>query len=108
MEKNQLENRRIKSDKSMVKTRAHVYVSGRVQGVFFRQNTKQKAESIGVTGYVRNLPDGRVEAIFEGEENNVKSLVDFCKNGSREAIVTNVDVKFETFSGDFQNFEITY
>ena len=52
----------------MVKARIHVFVSGRVQGVFFRQTTKQLAESLGVNGWIRNLQDGRVEAVFEGEE----------------------------------------
>ena len=92
----------------MANIRAHVFVSGRVQGIFFRQNTKQKAESHGVTGWVRNLPDGRVEAIFEGEEEDVKALVDFCRKGPRGAVITNVDVTFERFAGEFRNFKVTY
>jgi acylphosphatase len=60
----------------MNKVRAHVLVSGKVQGVFFRQKTQRQALSFGVTGWVRNLPDGRVEAVFEGEEEAVKALVD--------------------------------
>jgi acylphosphatase len=62
-----------------VKVRAHVFVSGRVQGVFFRQTTQLKAQSLGVRGWIKNLFDGRVEAIFEGEENAVKELVDFSR-----------------------------
>jgi acylphosphatase len=62
----------------MNKVRAHVLVSGKVQGVFFRQKTQRQAQSFGVTGWVRNLPDGRVEAVFEGEEEAVKALVDYC------------------------------
>ena len=65
----------------MEKTRAHVFVSGRVQGVFFRQKTKDQAESQCVTGWVKNLDDGRVEAVFEGDEDAVKMLVAFCKKG---------------------------
>jgi acylphosphatase len=92
----------------MANIRAHVFISGWVQGIFFRQNTKQKAESHGVTGWVRNLPDGRVEALFEGEEEDVKALVDFCRKGPRGAVITNVDVTFERFAGEFRNFKVTY
>lgn len=92
----------------MTKTRAHVYVSGKVQGVYFRQQTKQHAESRGVTGWVRNLPDRRVEAVFEGEEDKVKALVDFCRTGPAGAVVAGVDVKFEGFTGEFKRFEVTY
>ena len=92
----------------MVSIRAHVFVGGRVQGIFFRQNTKQKAESHGVTGWVRNLDDGRVEAVFEGEEDDVKALVDFCRRGPRGAVITNVDVAFERFAGEFRSFKVTY
>jgi len=63
--------------------RAHVLVSGRVQGVFFRSETQYEAEKIGVKGWVCNLPDGRVEAVFEGEEENVKKLITFCRQGQQ-------------------------
>ena len=92
----------------MAKVRAHVFISGMVQGVFFRQRTKQQAENLGVTGWVRNLYDGRVEAVFEGEEENVKALVDFCRKGPRGAVITNVDVAFERFTGEFRIFKVTY
>ena len=71
----------------MVKARVHVFVSGMVQGVFFRQKTKRQAESLGVNGWVRNLPDGRVEAVFEGEEEAVKALVEYCHHGPSSARV---------------------
>ncbi len=92
----------------MANVRAHVFVSGIVQGVFFRQKTKQQAENRGVRGGVRNLDDGRVEAVFEGEENDVKALVDFCRKGPRGALITNVYVEFEKPSGEFQNFKVAY
>jgi acylphosphatase len=92
----------------MVKARAHVFVSGKVQGVFFRQTTQRQAESRGVTGWVKNLPDGRVEAVFEGEENAVQSLVDFCKKGPPGAVVTDFSVESEPFTGKFGDFEIAY
>ena len=92
----------------MANVRAHVFVSGIVQGVFFRQKTRQQAQSRGVTGWIRNMDDGRVEAIFEGEEDSVKALVDFCSKGPKGALIINVDVAFETFAGEFQDFEVVY
>jgi acylphosphatase len=89
----------------MVQTRAHVFVSGRVQGVFFRQNTKQQADALGVLGWVRNLPDGKVEAIFEGEEQAVKTLVEFSRHGPSYAKVENVTVTYEDYAGEFADFE---
>lgn len=88
----------------MVKVRVHVFVSGRVQGVFFRQNTKRQADSLGVNGWVRNLPEGRVEAIFEGEESAVKTLVDYCYHGPSSARVDNVEVNYENYKGEFSDF----
>ena len=88
-----------------MKVRAHVFVSGRVQGVFFRQTTQQKAQSFGVKGWVKNLPDGRVEAVFEGEETAVKALEEYCHHGPPSAIVTNVDSVWEPFRGEFCDFE---
>ena len=88
----------------MVKARAHVFVSGRVQGVFFRQKTKQQAEGIVVNGWVRNLPDGRVEAVFEGEEEAVKALVEYCRHGPSSAKVENVEVNYEKYLGEFSDF----
>ncbi len=89
----------------MAKARVHVFVSGIVQGVFFRQKTKQQAEKLSVNGWVRNLPDGRVEAVFEGEEAAVKQLEEFCHHGPPSAVVTNVDSMWETYRGEFSGFE---
>ncbi len=89
----------------MTKVRVHVFVSGIVQGVYFRQKTKRQAESLGVNGWVRNLPDGRVEAVFEGEEQAVKTLVDYCHHGPSYAMVTNVDALWEPYRGEFSGFE---
>jgi acylphosphatase len=89
-----------------MKTRVHVFVSGRVQGVFFRQKTKQQAESFGVTGWVRNLPDGRVEAFFEGDEEAVKALVEYCHHGPSYARVTNIDASWEDYRGEFSDFKM--
>jgi len=91
-----------------VKVRAHVIVSGSVQGVFFRSETRDEAKKRGVNGWVRNLPDGRVEAVFEGEEESVKELVDFCKRGPMGARVTAADVVWENYRGEFHDFVIKY
>ncbi|MEO9296260.1 MAG: acylphosphatase [Nitrososphaera sp.] len=89
-----------------MKTRAHVFVSGKVQGVYFRQNTLQTANSYGVFGWVRNLPDGRVEAIFEGEEEAVNKVVEWCRAGPSAARVDSLDVKNEKYTGEFSSFAI--
>ena len=90
----------------MVKVRVHVFVCGRVQGVFFRQSTQLQAEGLDVKGWVRNLPDGRVEAVFEGEEQRVKTIVDYCRHGPSAAKVENVEVKHEDYKGEFSDFEL--
>lgn len=77
------------------RTRAHVFVSGRVQGVSFRATTRDTAREHGVEGWVRNLDDGRVEAVFEGPEEDVETLVAFCHEGSSAAHVRDVDVTYE-------------
>jgi acylphosphatase len=81
-------------------TRVHVLVRGRVQGVFFRAEARDRAESLGVSGWVRNLPDGSVEAVFEGEDDRVESMVDWCRRGPAGAEVEVVDVEREEPSGE--------
>ena len=88
------------------KARAHVYVSGWVQGVFFRSETKDEADRHGATGWVRNLPDGRVEAIFEGEKGQIEKLIEFCRRGPPGARVTKAEVSWEAFKGEFRGFRI--
>lgn len=89
-----------------MKVRAHVFISGRVQGVFFRSEARYEAKERGVNGWVRNLPDDRVEAVFEGEEEDVKRVIEFCKRGTPAARVGNADVMWENYSGEFRDFEI--
>jgi acylphosphatase len=93
---------------SQRKSRAHVFVSGRVQGVYFRQNTKQVATHHSVTGWVRNLPDSRVEAIFEGSEMDVNEVIEWCYVGPPKAKVDDVNVKFEKYTGKFSDFNVNY
>jgi len=84
--------------------RIHVLVSGKVQGVFFRSSTKEKAEELGISGWVRNLSDGRVEAVFEGEKEKVDKMVEWCRKGPEFAKVTDVDVFTEEYQGEFNGF----
>ncbi|WP_418285212.1 acylphosphatase [Halorubrum sp. DTA46] len=88
-------------------TRAHVYVSGNVQGVFYRATTRDTAREKGVSGWVRNLDDGRVEAVFEGSEDTVREMVEWCETGSDAATVDDVDVRFEEPEG-IDGFEVTW
>lgn len=91
-----------------MKVRVHVFVSGRVQAVFFRSETRREARKRGVEGWVRNLRDGRVEAVFEGDEDVVKELIEFCRQGPPSARVTHLDVKWENYTGEFKDFRVRY
>jgi acylphosphatase len=71
----------------MSKMRAHLFVEGRVQGVFFRACTQEEAQERKLTGWVKNLYDGRVEAVFEGEEKDVQSMIEWCHSGPPHAMV---------------------
>ncbi len=87
-------------------TRAHLLISGRVQGVNFRNHTQREARQLGLTGWVRNLWDGRVEAVFEGREDAVAKAVSWCHSGPSLAEVDSVDVTYEPAAGDFTSFRI--
>jgi acylphosphatase len=91
-----------------LKARAHVYVSGRVQGVLFRSETQDEARRQDVTGWVRNLADGRVEAVLEGEKDKVEALVEFCRRGPPGARVSKVDVTWEDYTGQFRSFAMRF
>lgn len=92
----------------MTEVRAHVFVSGRVQGVFFRSEIQHEANRRKVSGWVRNLPDGRVEAVFEGERDDVERLIEFCRRGPPGARVTRVEVRWERYTGEFRGFRVRY
>lgn len=92
----------------MAKIRAEIRISGRVQGVWFRQSTKQTAEQYGVSGSCRNCPDGSVQAIFEGEERAVRAVVDWCRRGPEMARVDELQVDWQAATGEFERFTVRH
>jgi len=90
------------------KASVHIFVSGRVQGVYFRENARKKAQELGVFGWIRNLIDGRVEAVFEGEKRNVEEIVNWAKRGPIWAKVEDIQINWQDYKGEFNNFEIKY
>ncbi len=89
------------------RTRVHVFVSGTVQGVYYRATTRDTARDAGVDGWVKNLEDGRVEAVFEGPEADVESMVEWCHEGSPAADVNDVQAEYGEPEGE-DGFEIRY
>ncbi len=85
--------------------RAHVFVSGRVQGVAFRDATRSQAEQLGLSGWVRNTQDGQVEAVFEGDPDTVQQMIEWCKSGPSSADVEDVSVENEQ-SQSLSGFEV--
>ncbi|KAF5423844.1 MAG: acylphosphatase [Methanosarcinales archaeon] len=88
--------------------RVHLIVSGRVQGVFFRHNTMKKAVELGLKGWVMNLPDGNVEAVFEGIPQRVHEMIRWCHMGPTFADVKNVQEEWEEPTGEFSSFDLRY
>lgn len=87
---------------------ARIFISGRVQGVFFRQNTRKKARELGITGWVKNLANSRVEALMEGEKNKVENLIEWLRKGPIIARVDGIEVFWEEYNGEFNDFVIKY
>lgn len=92
----------------MENIRVHLIIEGRVQGVWFRDSTRREAISRNITGWVRNLPDGNVEVVAEGEKEMVEELVKWCHKGPPYASVTNVRRRDEEWRGEFDTFEIRF
>ena len=90
------------------KARAHAIISGRVQGVFFRMETKRAADGFGVFGWVKNRLDGTVEAVFEGDSDRVDAILDWCREGPPAAKVTDVNIDWEDYVGEFTGFDIDF
>jgi len=89
--------------------RLHAIAQGRVQGVYFRDFTRRKAQSLGLTGYVKNMSDGKsVEVLAEGYRTNLEQLLEFIKVGPEAARVDRVNVKWSDYSGDFKDFETRF
>ncbi len=86
--------------------KVHLIISGSVQGVFYRHNTNQVANRLGLKGFVRNLPNGNVEVIAEGNEEKLKELIEFCKKGPEAAYVENVNIEYEKPTKEFNTFSI--
>jgi len=91
-----------------MKKRYRVHISGRVQGVFFRANTWETARSLGLTGWVRNLPNDRVEAVFEGEQKDAEAMLAWCRTGTPPARVDHLEVAEENATGGLTDFDIVY
>lgn len=90
---------------SQEQTRAHVFISGKVQGVGYRYSTVQQAKQLGVRGWVRNLPDRRVEAVFEGNQAIVEEMIRWCRKGPSGSAVQEVKIEYEVLE-NLQGFEV--
>lgn len=92
----------------MERARAHLKISGYVQGVFFRANTQDRALDLGLKGWVRNRSDGTVEAVFEGDKDKIEEMIKWCHKGPPGASVNGVSVGWEEYKGEFKDFDILY
>ncbi len=92
----------------MPKARLHLLISGRVQGVWYRASTRKRAEKLGLTGWVRNLADGRVEALAEGHRTALEDLLRWCHSGPPLARVTDIQADWSEAKGEFHAFETRY
>lgn len=88
--------------------RVRLRISGRVQGVYFRHHTNKEANRLGLKGFVRNLEDGSVEVVAEGNEDKINELIEFCKKGPEHAYVENLEVKYEEPKNEFEFFNVRY
>ena len=91
-----------------MKSNLHVIISGRVQGVWFRASTKQQAEKLGLTGWVKNTDNGQVEAVFEGEDEKLDEIINWCHKGPSLSKVEKVDIKKQKPTNAFDDFSIKY
>ncbi len=87
---------------------AHVEITGTVQGVFYRANAQDKAKELNLAGYVKNLSDGSVEALVQGEKAGIEAFIEWCKQGPPSADVENVEVEWQDTTKTYNSFEITY
>ena len=92
----------------MDRVRAHIFIFGRVQGVFFRSHAKETAQSFGLVGWVRNNPDGTVEILAEGSKEKLEGFIKWCREGPLFAKVEKTEVEWEKANREFDSFEILY
>ena len=92
----------------MKTAKAHLLIEGRVQGVFYRAFTRNLASKLGLNGWVSNLYDGRVEALFEGSRESIEQAIQECRKGPAGSSVSNIDVRWEESSEEYKSFEIRY
>ena len=90
------------------KARVHLIIHGYVQGIFYRASTRETALSLGLSGWVRNMTDGSVEALFEGPVENLHDAVEWCRQGPPGAKVTRIDEKWSDSKAEFDSFEINH
>ena len=90
----------------IMKKRLHLTISGRVQGVFYRDTTKKLAQELKLTGWVKNLANGYVEVVAEGEKEQLNKLLEFCKDGPKEAFVNDIKIEWHEFKKEFKEFEV--
>jgi acylphosphatase len=99
---------KIKIEAGYEKARAHVVITGMVQGVFFRSTLRSQAKLLGVNGWTKNMVDGNVEAMLEGDKDSVEKMIAFCWKGPTGALVRDVRVEWKKPRLDLQGFEIRY
>jgi len=92
----------------MTQQRIRILIKGKVQGVFFRQALKVSAKRNHLSGWVRNLDDGRVETVIEGEDENVSAVVEWCHGGPANARVEDIEIHNEKYVGEFSKFDVLY
>lgn len=90
----------------MAQIRVQLEISGRVQGVCYRYFTQQSAQAQGITGWVKNRVNGNVSALFEGDEHAVATVIDLCRQGPQMAHVDHIEIKQQTYTGEFDAFDI--
>jgi acylphosphatase len=88
--------------------RLHIVIEGIVQGVFFRASTIEESSKLGLTGWVKNCPDGSVEAVFEGDMDKIDQILAWCKKGPPGAVVRNVETIWEQTTGEYDSFSMKY
>ena len=88
------------------KTKVHLLLSGQVQGVFFRASTKAKARNLKISGWVKNLPDGKVEIVAEGEKEKLEELINWARKGPITAKVEDIEIEWQEYIKKFDSFEV--